>query len=182
MYWTDWGTMPGRIERAGMDGSNRQVIVNTGLKWPNGLTLDLVHQRIFWVDAKMNSISSSNYDGSERRLVLQSPEAVNHPFSITTFEDYVYWTDWANETIFKANKFTGKELTPILPPKSVSFSSDLIRPLLLNDPLCNLLTYLFKFALKIRETYTERLGCIMASLLLHSSFLPSNFVSFVWKN
>ena len=123
MYWTDWGVTPGRIERAGMDGSNRQVIVNTALKWPNGLTLDLVHKRIFWVDAKMNSISSSNYDGSDRRLVLQSPEALTHPFSITTFEDYVYWTDWANETIFKANKFTGKELTPILPPKSVSFAS-----------------------------------------------------------
>ncbi|CAG7785265.1 unnamed protein product, partial [Allacma fusca] len=42
----------------------------------------------------MNSISSSNYDGTDRRLVLQSADALHHPFSITTFEDYVYWTDW----------------------------------------------------------------------------------------
>ncbi|XP_035710081.1 low-density lipoprotein receptor isoform X2 [Folsomia candida] len=119
MYWTDWGVTPGRIERAGMDGSRREIIVSTGLKWPNGLTLDLVQERVYWVDAKMNSISSVNYDGSDRRLVLQSHSALAHPFSITTFEDWVYWTDWANETIFKANKFTGKELSAIIPPNTV---------------------------------------------------------------
>lgn len=48
MYWTDWGTTP-RIERAGMDGTHRQVIVNYEVKWPNGLTLDLVRKRVYWV-------------------------------------------------------------------------------------------------------------------------------------
>lgn len=86
MFWTDWGVTPGRIERAGMDGSHREIIVSTGLKWPNGLTLDLVQKRVYWVDAKMNSISSVNYDGSDRRLILQDPSALAHPFSITTFE------------------------------------------------------------------------------------------------
>lgn len=56
---------------------------------------------------------SCNYDGSGRRTVLYSPDALRHPFSITTFEDYVYWTDWDKETIFKANKFTGKEVEPV---------------------------------------------------------------------
>lgn len=120
MYWTDWGANPGRIERAGMDGSHREVLVNTNLKWPNGLTLDLVQNRIYWVDAKLNSISSCDFDGKSRRLVLQSPQALAHPFSITTFEDYVYWTDWTNETIFKANKFNGNDVTPLLPPNTVS--------------------------------------------------------------
>lgn len=48
MYWTDWGTAP-RIERAGMDGTHRQVIVNYEVKWPNGITLDLVRKRVYWV-------------------------------------------------------------------------------------------------------------------------------------
>ena len=39
MYWTDWGEVP-KIERAGMDGSDRFVIINTEIYWPNGLTLD----------------------------------------------------------------------------------------------------------------------------------------------
>ena len=39
IYWTDWGSSP-KIEKAGYDGSNRQTIASTGLKWPNGLAFD----------------------------------------------------------------------------------------------------------------------------------------------
>lgn len=112
MFWTDW-SKEARIEKAGMDGSHRMVIVDNDVKWPNGLTLDLIGKKVYWVDAKLNIIGSCNYDGSGRRTVLYSPDALRHPFSITTFEDYVYWTDWDKETIFKANKFTGKEVEPV---------------------------------------------------------------------
>ncbi|XP_033227248.1 very low-density lipoprotein receptor-like isoform X7 [Belonocnema kinseyi] len=112
MFWTDWGD-EARIERAGMDGSHRSVIVGTEVKWPNGLTLDLIGKKVYWVDAKLNIIASCNYDGSGRRTILYSPDTLRHPFSITTFEDYVYWTDWDKETIFKANKFTGKDVESI---------------------------------------------------------------------
>ncbi|XP_035777512.1 very low-density lipoprotein receptor-like isoform X4 [Anopheles albimanus] len=112
MYWSDWGTSP-RIERAGMDGTHRQVIVQYEVKWPNGITLDLVRKRVYWVDAKLNVISSCNYDGSQRTVVLYSADYLRHPFSITTFEDHVYWTDWDKEAVFKANKFTGKDVEPV---------------------------------------------------------------------
>ncbi|XP_011150438.1 very low-density lipoprotein receptor isoform X6 [Harpegnathos saltator] len=112
MFWTDWSD-EARIERAGMDGSHRSVIVGNDVKWPNGLALDLIGKRVYWVDAKLNIIGSCNYDGTGRRTVLYSPDNLRHPFSITTFEDYVYWTDWDKETIFKANKFTGKEVEAV---------------------------------------------------------------------
>lgn len=112
MFWTDWGTDP-KIERAGMDGSHRQTIVSYEVKWPNGLTLDLVKKRVYWVDAKLNVISSCNYDGTGRRVILYSPETLRHPFSITTFEDWVYWTDWDKAAVYKANKFTGKDVIPV---------------------------------------------------------------------
>lgn len=48
MYWSDWGSSP-RIERAGMDGTHRETIVSYDVKWPNGLTLDLVRKRVYWV-------------------------------------------------------------------------------------------------------------------------------------
>lgn len=83
------------------------------------MTLDLVGKRVYWVDAKLNYIGSCNYDGSGRRTILYSPEYLRHPFSITTFEDYVYWTDWDKETIFKANKFTGKEVEAITSLRSL---------------------------------------------------------------
>lgn len=112
MYWTDWGDVP-KLERAGMDGTHRQAIVTHDIKWPNGLTLDLVKERIYWVDAKLNMISSCNYDGTKRETILYSIDTLRHPFSITTFEDWVYWTDWDKETIFKANKFSGKDVSPV---------------------------------------------------------------------
>lgn len=49
MFWTDWGASP-RIERAGMDGSHRETVVSYDVKWPNGLTLDLVQKRVYWVN------------------------------------------------------------------------------------------------------------------------------------
>ncbi|XP_013194690.2 very low-density lipoprotein receptor isoform X3 [Amyelois transitella] len=112
MYWTDWGQTP-KIERAGMDGSHRQTIVAYDVKWPNGLTLDLVRKRVYWVDAKMNTISSCNYDGSSRRVILYSTDVLRHPFSITTFEDWVYWTDWDKTAVYRANKFNGKDVEAI---------------------------------------------------------------------
>lgn len=103
-----------------MDGSHRQIIINNNIKWANGLTLDLVLNRIYWVDAKLNIISSCNFDGSDRRVILYSAEFLRHPFSITTFEDYVYWTDWDKAAVFKANKFNGSEIQAITAMRMVS--------------------------------------------------------------
>ena len=63
------------------------MIVPPGVvRWPNGLSLDLVMERLYWVDAKLHSVSSSNIDGSDSRIVLYSHRYLNHPFSITVFE------------------------------------------------------------------------------------------------
>ena len=48
MFWTDWGKKA-RIERADMDGGNRTVILNEGLTWPNGLTIDITTQYYLYV-------------------------------------------------------------------------------------------------------------------------------------
>lgn len=55
MYWTDWGEAP-KIERADLDGTERLVMVNTSLGWPNGLALDYQERKIYWGDAKTDKI------------------------------------------------------------------------------------------------------------------------------
>jgi Low-density lipoprotein receptor repeat class B len=40
MYWSDWGDLA-KIERAVLDGSERQMIISSGLQWPNGLTIGI---------------------------------------------------------------------------------------------------------------------------------------------
>lgn len=65
MYWTDWGEIP-KIERAGMDGTNRSMIIDKEIYWPNGLTLDYSQEKLYWADAKHNFIHRCSLDGSSR--------------------------------------------------------------------------------------------------------------------
>ena len=100
MYWTDWG-IPAKIERASMDGTSRRVLHSTGLVWPNALTLDYNTQTLYWMDAFLNRLESSNADGSNRK-VLSTTTQIVHPFSITFFQNRVYWTDWDLNAILSA--------------------------------------------------------------------------------
>ena len=121
MFWTDWGVNP-KIERAGMNGQQRQVIVSTDMMmWPNGLAIDYFSELLFWVDAKLHTLSSCDFDGLGRRTIINSASILPHPFSVTVFEDSVYWSDWEKEGIFKANKFDGSERTQLI--------SDLFNPM-----------------------------------------------------
>ena len=102
-YWTDWGNVA-KIERASMDGSDRTVLHDTELVWPNGLTLDYEAQILYWADAFWDKIESSGVDGTNRRLITQ--QNVFHPFAITVHENTLYWTDW------ETNSVLARELGP----------------------------------------------------------------------
>ncbi|GMS84654.1 hypothetical protein PENTCL1PPCAC_6829, partial [Pristionchus entomophagus] len=114
IFWSDWGTQA-RIERAGMDGENRRVILTgKNIKWPNGLALDLLEERLYWADAKVKSIFSSDYYGNEVKVVLHSHSFLRHPFSLAIFEDRVFYTDWEHDGVISVNKFTGSDVTKLM--------------------------------------------------------------------
>ncbi|MCY5962325.1 hypothetical protein OV760_28560, partial [Salmonella enterica subsp. enterica serovar 1,4,[5],12:i:-] len=98
IYWSDCGE-PAVIEKAGMNGVNRQLLVTREIQSPNGIALDLVKSRLYWVDSKMHTLSSVNLSGQDRRRVLLSQDFLAHPFAVTVFEDRVFWTDGENEAI-----------------------------------------------------------------------------------
>ena len=112
IYWTDWGRNP-KIERSGMDGNHRQAIVTSGLQWPNGITTDYVTNKLFWVDAKLHIIMSSNLDGRQTSIILSDDQYLSHPFSISVFEDTLYWTDWQTESIHMTNKFNSSVVSTV---------------------------------------------------------------------
>ena len=88
MYWTDWGTNP-HIACAGLDGSRQKILIHSStLQWPNGLTIDYAMDRLYWTDAKMNQIGSSNLLGGDTMVILHSQNYLKHPFAITLFEVY----------------------------------------------------------------------------------------------
>ncbi|XP_055996988.1 low-density lipoprotein receptor-related protein 4-like isoform X3 [Ostrea edulis] len=110
MFWTDWGNKP-KIEKAFMDGTNRNVIVDTGLGFPNGLSIDYDMQRLYWVDAKLDRIETSDFNGDHRVVLIND---VIHPFGLAVYDTYIYWTDWQTEQIERASKRTGLDRTVIL--------------------------------------------------------------------
>jgi hypothetical protein len=113
MFWTDWGTNA-KIEISGMDGTHRRAIVTSNILWPNGLAVDPLEERIYWADAKLRTLSSADYLGANRQVVLHDYRHVKHPFSLAVFEDKVYWTDWETEGVHTVDKFTGKNVKSVV--------------------------------------------------------------------
>ncbi|NXG98380.1 LRP1 protein, partial [Loxia leucoptera] len=111
LYWTDWGDHS-LIGKIGMDGTNRSVIVDTKITWPNGLTLDYINSRIYWADAREDYIEFASLDGSNRHTVLS--QDIPHIFALTLFEDFIYWTDWETKSINRAHKTTGANKTLLI--------------------------------------------------------------------
>lgn len=98
MYWTDWGEMP-KIERANLDGTDRVVLLNTSLGWPNGLAIDYVAGKLYWGDAKTDKIEVSQltfyFKGGVtllRCLLIRFPFPQKHMRVAVKFYGVPCWT------------------------------------------------------------------------------------------
>lgn len=55
-------------------------------------------RQLYWADALEDRIEVSDFDGRERRPIV---EHTAHPFSIALFESDLYWSNWYNKSIWK---------------------------------------------------------------------------------
>ncbi|KAK6472816.1 low-density lipoprotein receptor-related protein 5-like [Huso huso] len=108
MYWTEWGGKP-RIVRAHMDGANSITLVDK-VGRANGLTIDYTDQRLYWTDLDTCMIESSSMLGLQREVIADD---LPHPFGLTQYRDYIYWTDWNLRSIERADKTSGQNRTVI---------------------------------------------------------------------
>ncbi|XP_067940061.1 nidogen-like [Watersipora subatra] len=96
IYWTDWNRAEAKIEVANMDGTGRRVLVDTDLSLPNGITYNMYRQQVCWADAGTQKLECINRDGRGRMVVY---DLATYPFSLTTYRDNFYWTDWNKNAI-----------------------------------------------------------------------------------
>uniref|UniRef100_A0A665ULI1 EGF-like domain-containing protein n=1 Tax=Echeneis naucrates TaxID=173247 RepID=A0A665ULI1_ECHNA len=131
IYWTDWGN-PAKIEKAGLNGGDRSALVSENIEWPNGITLDLLNQRLYWVDSKLHTLSSIDVQGGGRRTLIIDEDRLAHPQGLTVFEEKVFWTDISNNAILSANRLTGNDITPVAEhlssPEDIILYHDLKQP------------------------------------------------------
>ena len=75
VYWTNMGIPnlnDGSIERAGLDGKNRRVIVAPGGTFtPKQLHLDKANGKLYWSDREGMRVMRSNLDGSQIEVLVR---------------------------------------------------------------------------------------------------------------
>ncbi|VEN33587.1 unnamed protein product [Callosobruchus maculatus] len=102
IYWTNPSKKP-TIERAKLDGTDRQVLVSTSIISPEGLAIDYKAQRLYWADSRIGSIAgrieSIGLDGEDRRVEVE--RNTMQPFGIAVDEEAIYWTDTNNKGLYK---------------------------------------------------------------------------------
>ena len=103
VFWSDWGRRP-RIERAGLDGSNRTTIISTKIYWPNGLAIDLFRERLYFADAHLDYIESCDYSGQKRTQIFANDLFLHHPHSLSFFEEQIFWVDRGHSILAKKNR------------------------------------------------------------------------------
>lgn len=109
LFWTDVGRVP-IIARSSLAGSDYKPIVRTDIKWPNGLTIDFDDDKLYWADAFFDRIERSNLDGNYRQVL----STALHPFALTVHHHYIYWTDWSTGSVYRAEKYSGSNMVPLV--------------------------------------------------------------------
>lgn len=177
LFWTDWGESP-RIERAGLDGTQRKTIISTKIYWPNGITLDIPNQRIYFADSKLDYIDFCDYDGSNRHQVLANSHYLLHPHSLTIFEDTIYWTDRQLNRVTSTRKFRGGNQTVVSHlvshPLGIHANHPVLQPISMNpcmrnrcDQICLLSPTASNYTCKCRPGYvlTRTTDCVQIDSL-----------------
>ena len=102
IYWAD--VVTNKIERSNLDGTEREVIVYTGLGWggPRGLAIDAISGKMYWSDWTNDKFRRANLDGSEVED-LKSTWSID--ISLDLVHNKMYWTDpsWGGYKIKRAN-------------------------------------------------------------------------------
>ncbi|CAB4037662.1 low-density lipo receptor-related 4 isoform X1, partial [Paramuricea clavata] len=93
-------------------------LVNHTLRWPNGLTIDHVYNKLYWADAYEDNIEAMDLTTLQRKVILNQKllifgflfglsTKVNHPFGLTLLNEHIYWTDWQTDAVYRAGVNTG---------------------------------------------------------------------------
>ena len=103
MFWTDWGLLDPKIERAHLTGENRTLLIPLGLNWyltftPMSVVIDHQAGRIYWMDAFDNFIDSANLDGNNITTVHFIGQNI-FPADLALYNDQLFWADWNSQSI-----------------------------------------------------------------------------------
>lgn len=77
-------------------------------------------------------IERSSVTGTGREVIVSR---ANAPFGLTVYGQYIYWTDWLTQKIYRANKYDGSGQTAMT--TALPFLPNGIRAVVNNQELCH---------------------------------------------
>lgn len=77
---------------------------------------------------RSDSIHTATYDGEDHREVMRGHVSLSHPFAIALFENHVYWTDWRTNSVIRANKWNGSDITVMQRTLTQPFDIQILHP------------------------------------------------------
>lgn len=90
IYWVAAYFPGGRVYRANLDGTSREVLVEAALSAPRDVILDLDNGKMYWVDSK---IRRANLDGSDIEDVIDLEGRAAFGLALDPVAGKIYWTD-----------------------------------------------------------------------------------------
>ena len=97
----------GYIYKANYDGSNKISLINEGIFMPLTITIDYTIKRIYWIDFFIKELSSIDYNGKDKKLILNGGELFS-PSQMNLYNGFIYWYNWATNSINKVNTKGGE--------------------------------------------------------------------------
>ncbi|GFQ74800.1 low-density lipoprotein receptor-related protein 6 [Trichonephila clavata] len=92
IYWTD--VISKSINRAFMNGSAVEPVVEFGLNYPEGMAVDWIAQNLYWADMGLNRIEVSRLNGLHRKVLLYQNMDDPRSLVLDPAEGFIYWSDW----------------------------------------------------------------------------------------
>ncbi|EFX80773.1 hypothetical protein DAPPUDRAFT_303924 [Daphnia pulex] len=105
LYWTNIHNSRPTIERSFLNGSRREIVVETDLLLPNSLDLDVVEQRLYWAESLPNGyfhIERSFVNGTGRQEIYRGTG--QFVVNLAVGVDYVYWSDYDHKKLWFLRK------------------------------------------------------------------------------
>jgi len=100
LYWTEVGTSAA-IRRSGLDGFEPIDLVTSDIQQPNGLCIDYLTNRLYWIDSHLMTIVEYNLYSNDRRVLVNLEGQRRHPTSLDVFEDFLYWADEVQKSLYQ---------------------------------------------------------------------------------
>jgi low density lipoprotein-related protein 2 len=101
---------PAKILRVCLDGTNLTIIRQRELSLPQSLSLDLQSKRLYWSDAHLSKIQSSDYNGNS--IYTYQIQGLSKPISLVIFKQYLYYIDYRTSSIYRIWKSSRGTIRP----------------------------------------------------------------------